>query len=321
MENRSEGGFEEFSKKIEKAFSVHYEISNEVLNNFSQLLWINPEKALDQLLFVYDQSLDRAYTDENGSNNRCFVEMTCGGPHEGIPSAIYNSVGTIYPILDRKVKDKALKKILNILDKIRYDYVQISHTSYIKEPALLSDIIISRSLYWPGMDEGKDLIKKYNNLFCDFKLEVIDENGNFNPKSVNSDFIVGYSLLRKDFCNWGEEYLKIANPNFLERTINGIVGMRVAQYFRLKSLSEEEKEGINHEVQDSNFYLKNEKKLNGVLEKKISDGKMRLKELLPTSLHGKIEEKILQKDWVDPFLFLDYKNYLLKNSIERYIKE
>jgi hypothetical protein len=319
MENLSGESFEEFSKKIETAFSIYHKISKEVLDNFSQLLWMNPEKALDQLISIYDNSLDKVYSDENGKNNRCFVEMICGGPHEAIPSAVYNSVGTIYPFLDRKIKDNALKKILSILDGIRYDYVQFSHISYIKEPTLTSDITISRPLYWPGMGEGENLIKKYNNLFCDFKSEGIDKNGIFNQEIVDSDFIVAYSFLRNDFCNWGEEYVKIANTKFLERTINGIIGMRFAKYFRLKSLSEEEKEVINHEAQDPNFYSKNEEKLNEILEKRISDEETRLKELLPKSLHGKIEEKILQKDWVDPFLFLDHKSYFLKSNIERCI--
>jgi hypothetical protein len=316
-----EDNLEEFNKKIVEAFGKHKQISNEVLNNFSQLLWTNPEKALNEFFDYYDKSLDKVYTNKEGEKNRCFVEATCGGPHEAIPSAFYNSIGAIYPVLKREIKNKSLEKILNIFGGLRYDYVQISHSSYIREPALLSDIAISCNLYWPGMDEGENLIKKYNNLFCDFKFEAIDEKGNFNPNIIQSDFIVAYSLLRKDFCNWGEEYVKIANPNFLDRTLNGIAGMRFATLFKLKSLSKDEIIKINHETREDDFYSKNKNKLNKVLDNKISEGRERLRTLLPKSVHNLLEEKIIQKEWAEPLSFQAHKSYLFKCLIERYVKE
>lgn len=313
--------FEEFNEQLRDNFSRHTNISNTLLNNFSQSLWENPEKALNELLALYNQSLDEAYTDKEGNNNRCFVEAMCGGPHEAIPSSFYNSIGVVYPFLNRELKNKSLEKILNILDGIRSDYIQISHTPYIREPLLISDIVIARNLYWPGMDEGQSLIKKYNNLFCDFKFEAIDEKGNFNPKIVNSDFIVGYSILRNDFCNWGEEYLKVANQKFVDRVINGITSMRFATYYKLKNLSDEEIEKINYEAREDNFYSDRKEKLNNVLDKKIFDGKLRLKELLPESVYNLVQEKTNQHDWAEPLFSEPHKNYILKSWIEHYTQE
>jgi hypothetical protein len=220
------------------------------------------------------------------------------------------------------MKNCALEKILNIMDGINNRYIQISHTPYIREPLLLTDICISRPMYWPGMEgeEGEHLIKKYTPLFCDFKTELINEEGFFNKNEIKSDFIVAYTLLRKDFCNWGEEYVEIANERFLNRVLQGITAMRFADYFKLKSLSQEEIDGINHESQDMEFYSKNKTKLNQILDKKIVEGRNRLRELLPQSLQDKIEEKIEQKDWADPLLFQSHKNYILKSWVDYFIK-
>jgi hypothetical protein len=317
--NNSHRLFEELKKSLMK----HHLISEDVSEKFSQLIWENPEKALKGLIEWYNNSLNKAYTDSNtGENYRYFVESIAGGPHEAIPSALYNCIGEIYPFLDRDIKNKSLGSILSILDFENSENVQISHTYNIREPLLLADISIVRPIYWPGMDEGANLIKKYNNLFCDFKNEVIDDNGFFNKRAVHSDFIVAYSILRNDFCNWGKDYLKVVNPTFLERVLQGIVGMRFAFDFRLKNLSDEEKKGINYKAEDLNFCSKNEKKINETIENNILEGKNRLKQLLPLQVHNSINEKINKKEWVDPFLFLEHKDYILKRVIEdRYLNQ
>ncbi|MFA5953684.1 MAG: hypothetical protein WC812_03760 [Candidatus Pacearchaeota archaeon] len=311
---------ENLFENIKNTFSNYYFIADDYSEKFSQLLWENPEKALDELFNIYDEALNKSYTDsKTGENHRFFVEATCGGPHEAIPSALYNSIGLIYPILDRETKNYALKKILGILDGIKSDYVQISHTSYIHEPLLLSDITIARPIYWPGLDEGKFLINK-SKIFPDFKVEFIDENGFFKKDKVNSDFLVGYSLLRSDFCNWGEDYVNIVNQNFLNRVLKGIVSMRFSHFFSLKNLSEEEIEGINKEAGDSNFYSNIKDKFNESLNLEISNGEKRLKELLPSSLHSKVKGLILERDWVNFKDFITYKNYILERTIDSFVK-
>ena len=311
---------ENLFENVKNTLKNYYFLAEDYSEKFSQLLWENPKKALDEFFNIYDEALNKSYTNpKTGENSRFFIEATCGGPHEAIPSALYNSVGTIYPILDRETKNYALKNILGILDSIRSDYVQISHTSCIHEPLLLSDIAIARPIYWPGLDEGKFLINK-SKIFPDFKVEFMDDQGFFKKNKVNSDFIVGYSLLRSDFCNWGEDYINIANPNFLDRTLKGIVSMRFSHFFSLKNLSEEEIEGINKEAEDSNFYSNIKDKFNGSLDLGISNGEKRLKELLPSSLHSKVKELILERDWVDFKRCIEHKNYILKRTIDSFVK-
>jgi len=253
---------------------------------------------------------------------RSFVEATCGGPHEAIPSAFYNVVGSVYPLLNREMKNKSLIKILGILDHdLDWQEVQFSHTSYIREPLLLSDISIVQQMYWPGLDEGKNLIKKYNDLFCDFKFEAIDENGNFKKDKIKSDFLVGYSLLRKDVCNWGEDYLKIVNPKFLDKIIQGVVGMNFSNYFRLKNLSEEEIHEINWRSEGKINYMQIKDKLETILNKKISKKEKELKNLFPKEIHSKIDFFINEKNWADLYFCEPHRKYFIFKNIERYLEE
>ena len=315
---------DKISEEIRNHYKRYFNIADDSLDKFSQLIWENPKQALYNFEELYHKTLDKAYTNpKTGENNKWMVYAYCGGPHEAIPSAFYNSVGAIYPFLDRETKNYALEKILKIFDYLRNDYVQISHTSYIREPLLLSDIQIVRGQYWPGLEgeEGERLIKKHK-LFCDFKSEFIDGDGFFNKDIVNSDFIVAYSLLRSDFCDWGESYIQIVNSNFLERVVKGIVGMRFAHPVSIQNLSQEEIEMINEKSNDSKFYDNIKDKLKEKIEIEIFKRKNRLKELLPVNLHSEIEKNFNKQDWVDWKLFMWYhKSYLLKSYIDSYLED
>jgi hypothetical protein len=289
----------EIDKSLENEFRRHLSISENYSERFLQLIWKNPKEALDNFFDTYNKALDKAYTNpETGENNRSFVEIMAGGPHEAIPSSLYNSVGLIYPFLNRTLKNYSLEKILGILNGIRYDYVQISHTSFIREPLLLSDISIIEPLYWPGMAEGERLINQAQS-FGNFKKEFLDLRGFFKRELINSDFIVAYSLLRKDFCDWGEEYLKIADPFFIERVIKGVVGKRFSKLFSLKNLTREEIEGVNTLARNSEFYSEIKEELNKKLDLAIYQKMKRLEEVLPLSLKKTLTQKIEERDWTD----------------------
>lgn len=255
---------------LEKAFISHEAASIVHVEPLARMLMDDPDKAIDLIVGIYNKALDDAYTKEDGENVRAFVEATCGGPYEAIPADVYNAVGTVYPFLDRERKDKALGKVLNIMDMINYFYVQISHTPFIREPLLLGDIYVARRLYWPGLDEGDSILKQFGNSgsdsFANLKNAIMDDDGNFRKDKVRSDFVVAYSLLRSDRCEFGELYANSANPAFLERTLQAITGMRFA---RAES------------------------------QKEQTEGRERLKELLPETVQDKIDYHLHQADWVD----------------------
>ena len=261
-------------KDIQRVIDSHHIAALIHITPFAEMLKDNPNKAIDMIFQKYNEALDEAYTGDKGKNNRAFVEAIAGGPYEAVPWALYNAVGTVYPYLERPLRDKALKQILSILDKRNYAEVNgsrgVGHTTGIREPLLLSDITIVRGLYWPGLHDEECLWKDCNNFF-DLQKEIIDDEGYFRRDKVRSDFLVAYALLRSDFTQFGEDYVKAANPFFLERVLKGIVGLRFAR---------------------------------AETEEKIYSGRDRLKELLPKSTHDRIESLRQEADWVD------YKKFL-----------
>lgn len=100
-----------------------------------------------------------------------------------------------------------------------------------------------------------------------FLMEKI--NGLFIQEYVVSDFVVANSLLRSDFCSFGEDYLLFANKEFINRVVKGIVAFRFGTRWGDKVWWDAE------------------------------EGTKRLKELLPESLHDRIEPLRLEADWAD----------------------
>ncbi len=273
MTEDSKWDIEQMLTGLNRAFFQHDVAVLEHVEPFAQLMKDNPDKGIDMISKVYNHSLNQSYTNEKGENMRAFIEAIAGGPLETVPWAVYNSVGAVYPYLERPQQDKALQKLLKIWDGINYGYVNgarsTGHTTGIREPLLLADIHNVRPLYWPGLDEARLVLKQFSS-FEDLAEKIIDKDGLFRPQLVNSDFQVGYGLLRSDFCSYGEQYVQRANPSFLERTVQGITWMRFG-----RSTTEED----------------------------IEEGRKRLHELLPTSVHEKVELYRQKGGWADPQKF------------------
>lgn len=185
------------------------------------------------------------------------VERVQGIGDDFIPNTkLYNAVGVIYPALQPESRKRALNAYMKQFDRINYISVQENHTPFIREPLVLAGIDTESLLYWPGLDEGKNIIQCHGN-FAELKEEVMDGSGLFKPKAVKSDFCVGYALLRSDMSPFGDEYSKACNPAFLDRVVEAVVLMRTGH-----------DDGHN-----------------------IEKGKARLKELLPSRLHKTMEAK------------------------------
>lgn len=177
-------------------------------------------------------------------------------------SSLYNTIGSIYPLLDRKQRDDVIRAHLNQFDKLNYLAVNSNHTPNIREAMLLADITIARPLYWPGLNNEKALWEGKNS-FAKLEKEIITENGLFDPTKVKSDFLVAYAIMRKDFTQFGEDYVRVANQDFLNRVVKGIVALRFA----------------------------------GVKEGEIENRRNRLYELLPKIIHDRIEPLRQESDW------------------------
>lgn len=150
---------------------------------------------------------------------------------ETIPWRVYNSVGAVYPYLDREQKNRALKQVLNILDGLRSSYVNgaegIGHTTGIREPLLLTDIVLVRGHYLPGIGESRNIVRQFPN-FYEFRKGVMNEQGEFYVGQVKNDFLMSFTLLNSKYCDYGEDYANFAlehTPEFLDRVLNGIAAI------------------------------------------------------------------------------------------------
>lgn len=244
-------------KIIESAEDAYDNMAEGVANPLSKLVELfstDPDAGIGEIYNEYEKRRKGDYGEMDAYVN------SVGGPNEGIVAPIYNAVGKFYPGLTNQQKVGALAEVMGIMDRERYDVVQNTHTAYIREPTLLADVSIIEPLYWPGIDEGRDVVQKYK-TFGDLKDSIMRPDGTFDPRSVKSDFVVGYSLLRSDISGFGEDYTKAANKAFLYRALQSIVDLR---FFFNKS--------------------------------PIDEGTKRLKELLPKSLYGNIDASIEKMD-------------------------
>lgn len=137
---------------------------------------------------------------------------------------LYNTLGAIYPSLTRAEKDEALGALLHLLDNMTNNVAQV-YSSYIREPLLLADLRLVRNEYWPGIDEGKKIIKKHDDNYLSIRQEILAENRLFRNEKVSSDFCVAYALLRSDTSSNGQAFCGALEPSFMIRAVNGIVNL------------------------------------------------------------------------------------------------
>lgn len=237
-------------KIIESAEDAYDNMAEGVANPSSKLVELfstDPDAGIGEIYNEYEKRRKGDYGEMDAYIN------SVGGPNEGVVAPIYNAVGSFYPKFTEKQKVNALGQVLSIMNRERYDDVQRTHTAFVREPLLLADIRMVESLYWPGMDEGREVAGRYDR-FEELRQSIMKPDGTFNPRKVNSDFIVGYSLLRSDHSRFGEDYVNAAEPKFLGRVMQAVVEMR--------------------------FYD---------TRIPVEEGTGRLKELLPKSVHHLIE--------------------------------
>lgn len=211
-------------REIQRAFDTHDAAALVHVAPLARELEDDPDRAIARIRQVYDAALNDAYTGSDGQNHRAFVESHAGGPMETVPSAVYNVVGDVYPRLEKHQREAALRQILNILDGMNNLYVQDSHTRFIREPLLLADIVLCRRAYWPGIEDGIALMRHYSS-FDELRAATMDDKGLFRRNTVASDFLSAVALMHGKYSSWGESYVSVANPSFLDRVYKGVVAL------------------------------------------------------------------------------------------------
>ena len=124
------------------------------------------------------------------------------------------------------------------MDSINSFYVQLNHTSKIRDPEILSDIIVLRWVYWPGLESEARFLK--GKCFSEIKEKILLKDGLFNPAVVESDYLMASALLRKDTSSLGEEYVQNSDAVFLARVIKSIASQYSQPTKELKQAREDQ---------------------------------------------------------------------------------
>jgi hypothetical protein len=190
---------------------MHSHVQEHGTDVFRELVKTNPKKAVEQLSDYIEKVL--------GLGDGIFRGIMCGGPHPSVTAPMLDAIGSVYPCLERKLREQALRNCLNFLNNQEY-HVSQENVSYINEPWLVGDILANRGLYNCGFNSYSDRIKTIDNWF-QFKDEFVDD-GKFD---VNSIFWLSYAVSFTKYCpqnirdGFAKEY-----PELVDRTKDAIAG-------------------------------------------------------------------------------------------------
>lgn len=217
--------------------------------------------------------------EDNHFRGNALERNLAGGAPEEISWGLYNVIGEIYPSLTREQKNLAISQTLAIMDRQSYKIINgmdgVGYTTGIREPFYLGEIVTVRTLYWPGLDEGRHIIKQHYGDFDRIRADLITKEGKFKQNMVHSDFLVAYAFLRTEVEDFGERFMGVFDKDFIDRTVTAIVKIKM----RVSGAKTEED---------------------------LSESFDELREILPKSLHSKIEPASKIEDWVDPKQFPEF---------------
>ncbi len=257
-------------EKLDKVIKREDDVGKFYTEILSRELRKDPTKGAEAIDILFHEMENETF------QGNAQARILAGGLPEFVSWPFYNAIGVVYEHVDRKQKNPILRRVLNIFDHMNYAEVNggrgVGHTTGIRSSELLSDVCIFEPLYWPGLYEGREIIKKNNADYKPVVEQVLDTYGLIQQDNVRSDFLVTYALLRNDFWGHSEKFMELVEPKYLDRVINAMTGIRVA---------------------------------NTTKKDEIQEGRSRLFELLPKATHPKIDESIAKRDWVVPGKKLD----------------
>lgn len=260
---------EELAQEVMNLARHHGAVAEEYSRDLENAL-IQSDSALDVIYDVFEEALDQA--EGEGSHY-------LSAPYEEVPRAMMNAVGSVYPHLGREDRERAVGKILEFLDGKNYAYVNGAagpgYTTGIDDPLLLSDISIVRPFYWPGLEEGEQIVNQYSGgerleqdeNYEKLREDILDEKARVTG-DVDSEFLVAYTLLRDDYSDFAQDFAQYLDSEFLNRTLRGITALRFGLF------ADNEAEGIQ-----------------------------RIEDILPEILHEDVRGLKDDEFWIDPDRF------------------
>ncbi len=195
----------EIANRIAQQLLYMDDSADAVANVYAERMFINPEAAILQ----FDEFMGAMRNVNQDSSYEAYV----GGPNHDWTSQILNVVGSVYPALDKTMKEVAFRKCMVFLNSLRYDYSQ-NHVELIQEPRLVGDISSHQSLYWPGFQSTKNLLLVHHDWYS-FRDAV--------PESLGAIF-VALPILKKEYASKAvqDEFCK-QMPDLVDATLDACV--------------------------------------------------------------------------------------------------
>ncbi len=192
---------------------------------YAQLMYDNPMHALRQ----FPQFMQRTR-----EVNTPFGEAAAGGPNHSWTGPMLNTLGTVYPSLDHSKREQGLRYCLRFLDGLNYMHSQ-NQVEVIQEPWLAADIVISRSIYFPGYDYYCKMAAQHK-TWKDFLPQIDSE-------STRSPFWLAMAVTDPRYTSLDvRTHFYKQFPMLMDHTKDGIAAM-VAVYGGRKA----EREGLKRE--------------------------------------------------------------------------
>ncbi len=186
------------------------------------------------------------------------LEAMCGGPNQDWVGPILSSIGDVYSYFEVPERTQILRLCMNYLDGLRYDYSQ-NHVELIDDPWLVSDIMVTRPLYWPGFQQYTNMLERHR-TWKEIKGKMSE---------VRSAFWMAMAVSWKDVPSEGvRRNFHRTFPTLMDRTADGIAAITAEH-----AASEAKKEGSDweHNIQERLF--KYDPKLVPKILKKIKERK------------------------------------------------
>lgn len=238
--------------KLVSQCGMMYQQAGVVVDEYLTLMSQNPKEAIRRMPKFIDRVRDvnpvRAY------------EAMAGGPNQDWTGPLLDTLGIVYPQLEKDTREEGLRQCLNFLDGLNYVNSQ-DNVALINEPWLASDIVITRPLYWCGYKQYCDLAEQ-NKSWKDFSEKM---------NSARSAFWLAMAVTHPEYASLEvrDKFYK-QFPTLMDRTKDAIAAM-VAVYGGRKA----KREGFE---------------LAGCIDERLAKH--------DPMLHDKIRVKIEEKKWV-----------------------
>ncbi|MBU1202354.1 MAG: hypothetical protein KJ583_06555 [Nanoarchaeota archaeon] len=199
---------EKLLDKLISGFEKLNKNASVIIDEYYRLVLENPLEAVEKLPFFIDKV-------RNVNPNNSFVEAVAGGPNHDWTAPMLDTLGIIYPTLERSVREVGLIKSLSFLDELNYFNAQ-NNVELISEPWLVRDIIVSRPMYWCGYKQYCDLLEE-NKKWSEFSGHI---------QSAKSEFWMALAVTRPKYssleirANFYKEF-----PDLIDRTKDAIAAI------------------------------------------------------------------------------------------------